>query len=276
MKRIRQPSLLEPQARVDLENPLVNKKYIFNANDDSCSWINYGAWMNARTLKISPSLTEQAYHDIRGDLLACRIAPGERLKISEMAGQRGVSPGAIREALARLSSDGLVLNEPQRGFRAAPISANELRDLTQVRITIEGLCLRRAIEVGDVTWEAKLVAAFHRLARTEMAEANDAKRLSDQWSEVHEDFHEALVSACDSPTLTQIRRQLYAQSERYRRLSIPLAESDRDLDGEHRGMLDAALGKDVDSAVLLMTHHLQKTTDILLAANQSHSWHNAD
>ncbi|WCE06230.1 GntR family transcriptional regulator [Pseudoxanthomonas sp. JBR18] len=225
--------------------------------------------MNARIARASSSLTEQAYQDLRADLLACRIAPGERLKISDMAVQRGVSLGAIREALARLSSDGLVINEPQRGFRAAPLSADQLRDLTEVRVHIEGMCLRRAIEIGDVAWESRLVAAFHRLVRTAKREPADPRRMNDLWSAVHEEFHEALVSACDSPTLNQIRRQLYAQSERYRRLSLPLAEFDRDLDGEHRAMLDAALGKRADEAVRLMSEHLEETTAILLSAGSS-------
>jgi DNA-binding GntR family transcriptional regulator len=64
----------------------------------------------------------------------------------------------------------------------------------------------------------------------------------------------------------QIRRQLYAQSERYRRLSLPLAETDRDLVHEHRAMLDAVLARDADLAVALMAGHLRQTTQILLSA----------
>src|ERR1700678_3888046 len=91
------------------------------------------------------SLTQAAYLRLRADLLACRIRPGERVKINDVCRQFAVSLGAVREALARLTSEGLVVAEPQRGFRAAPITADELRDLTMVRIEIEGLCLRRAV-----------------------------------------------------------------------------------------------------------------------------------
>src|SRR5580704_15575985 len=114
----------------------------------------------------SPNMTQGAYEGLRADLLACRILPGKKLKIQDLCDRFSVSLGAIREALSRLTSDGLVVSEPQRGFRAAPISVAELQDLTMVRIEIESLCLRRAIVVGTVDWESRLVAAFHRLSRT--------------------------------------------------------------------------------------------------------------
>ena len=180
--------------------------------------------MGTAVTRPSSSLTEEVYQRLRNDLLACRIAPGERLRIADLCEQLGVSLGAVREALSRLTSEGLVLNEPQKGFRAAPISANELRDLTEVRVDIEGLCLQRAIAHGDVRWEGEILGALHQLARTPQYAPDDNRRMNDAWSTMHSQFHEALISACDSPVLMQIRRQLYDQSERYRRLTAPLGK----------------------------------------------------
>jgi plasmid stability protein len=59
---------------------------------------------------------------------------------------------------------------------------------------------------------------------------------------------------------------LYAQSERYRRLSVPVAKHDRDLEAEHRGIMEAALARDANRAVQLLTEHLSATTRILLDA----------
>src|SRR5258708_11810091 len=112
----------------------------------------------------SANLTQAAYEGLRADLLACRILPGKKLKIQELCDRFSVSLGAIREALSRLTSEGLVVAEPQRGFRAAPISAADLRDLTMVRVEVESLCLKRAIEICDVNCESRLVAAFHLLS----------------------------------------------------------------------------------------------------------------
>lgn len=210
------------------------------------------------------SLTQAAYEHLRADLLACRLRPGVRLKISELCQSLSVSLSAVREALSRLTSEGLVVAEPQRGFRVASISVEELRDLTGVRAGIEGMCLERAIAVGDVTWEARLVASFHRLSRTPEREPGDMERMNEAWSAAHAAYHEALVAACDSPWLLRLRGILYAQSERYRRLSVPLAEGARDLDREHREIMEAALAHDAALAKALMTEHIERTTRVLL------------
>lgn len=212
------------------------------------------------------SLTQAAYERLRAELLSCRLVPGERLRINDLCEQLAVSLGAVREALSRLTSDGLVVAEPQRGFRVAPISALDLQDLTMVRTEIEGMCLRRAIERGDVAWESQVVSAYHRLSRTSERASSDSRRVSDDFARAHEAFHDALVAACDSPWLLRLRSQLYAQSERYRRLSLPLSRYRRDTNREHRELMDAAIERDAQRAAERMGEHIGTTTRILLDA----------
>lgn len=127
------------------------------------------------------NLTGTAYTTLRGDLLACRLRPDEKLNIAALAAQLGVSLGAVREALSRLTSEGLVTAEPNRGFRVAGVSEAELLDLTSTRIELESACLRRAIRAGGVEWEAGIVAAHHRLSRTPERIADDEARVSEDW-----------------------------------------------------------------------------------------------
>ncbi|MGA8938105.1 MAG: GntR family transcriptional regulator [Acidobacteriaceae bacterium] len=214
----------------------------------------------------SASMTQKAYEELRADLLACRIPPGSKLKIQELCEHFPASPGAIREALSRLTSEGLVVAEPQRGFRAAPISAADLVDLTMVRTEIESVCLRQAIANGDVSWEARLVAAAHRLARTPELAPEDPARSNDDWAAAHAAFHLALVEGCHSPWLLHLHTLLYAQSERYRRLSVPFAVSGRKVENEHQAIVAATLARDTETAVQLLAAHLQRTTHILLNA----------
>ena len=217
------------------------------------------------------SLTTNVYQSIRADILACRIPPGERIRINNKCDELGVSLGAVREALSRLTSEGLVVSEPQRGFKAAPISVQELLDLTEVRSEIEVMCLRRAFAAGGVEWESRLLAAEHRLSRTPMHAPGESQSVSDEWAAVHTEFHEALVSACDSPTLLQIRSQLYAKAERYRRLSVPLSRRDRDLVGEHEALTTAVLNHDVEAAVETIQMHIRETTQRLIAGLNNES-----
>ena len=93
---------------------------------------------------IRKSLTSTAYERLRRDLLNCVLRPGERLNINELCQTTGFNLSAIREAISKLTAEGLIVADEKRGFSVAPISVSELRDLTRVRAEIENLCLRRA------------------------------------------------------------------------------------------------------------------------------------
>jgi DNA-binding GntR family transcriptional regulator len=210
------------------------------------------------------TLTEDVYRRLRADLLACRLMPGQKLKIDELCERLGAGSSAVREALSRLAADGFVVVEPQRGFRVTPLSFDELRDLTNVRCRIEGLCIRDSIEHGDIDWETNLIAALHRLSRTPERVPSDPQRYSDPFAVAHTAFHHAVVAACASPWLLRLREQLFAQHERYRWISMPLAQVARDLEAEHSGIAKAAIARRADEAVERMTAHLQLTADLIL------------
>lgn len=209
------------------------------------------------------SLTMRAYAQLRDELITCQVAPGERLVITDICARLGVSLGAVREALARLTSDGLVVAEPNRGFRATPISSRELRDLTEARVEIEISCLRRSLAQGDLDWEARLVAAYHSLSRLHDRSLADASQTG-AVAKAHLDFHRVLVEGCDNQWLLRLRELLYAQSERYRFLVRSAWIQERDFNGEHHALMDAALARDVELAATLLAEHLTSATRILL------------
>jgi DNA-binding GntR family transcriptional regulator len=212
------------------------------------------------------SLTHDVYQRLRGDLLACRLMPGQKLKIEELCVRFGAGSSAVREALSRLAADGFVVIEPQRGFRVTPLSFAELRDLTNVRCEIEGLCIRDAIEHSGIDWETNLIAALHRLSKTPERDPQDPQRYNDAFAVAHTAFHQAVVAACTSPWLLRIRGQLFAQHERYRWMSGPLASVKRDLEAEHSGIAKAAIDRRADDAVGRMTAHLQLTAKVILTS----------
>jgi DNA-binding GntR family transcriptional regulator len=212
------------------------------------------------------TITQDVYQRLRADLLACRLMPGQKLKIEELCERLNAGSSAVREALSRLAADGFVLLEPQRGFRVTPLSIAELRDLTNVRCQIETLCLRDAIAHGDIDWETGVIAALHRMSRTPERAEDDPKRYSDAFAIAHTAFHQALVAACSSSWLLRLRSQLSAQQERYRWLSKPLARVERNLEAEHGGIASAAIARRTDEAVERLTAHLQLTAEIILTS----------
>lgn len=215
---------------------------------------------------------DQAYEALLAEILDCRLAPGAKITISEVAARLAFSPGAIREALSRLAAEKWTVATAQKGYSVTPVSADELRDLTRTRITIEQLCLRSAIAHGDVEWETAAVAAYHRLHRIPIRVTDGVSRVNPAWAAAHTIFHAALAAGCGSPWMLTLRAMLYAQSERYRHLSVALARENRDIDSEHERILSACLARDAESACSSIEDHFQRTSNILLTSPLLPHW----
>lgn len=210
------------------------------------------------------SQSSLAYETIRNDIIGGAHPPGKKLKIQDLANELKVAPGAVREALSRLVPEQLVISQDQRGFSVSPLSIEDLEDLTDLRCEIEAIALRRSLARGDVEWEARLIAAAHRLrAETQPAPGKGANLSA--WVVRHAEYHHALVSACGSERLLDLHKRLYDQSERYRILSA-FGEAKRDVIDEHQKLLDLALARDAERLVAEMTEHLRKTTNLIVAA----------
>lgn len=220
------------------------------------------------TLERAATQADQAYDALLAEILDCRLAPAAKVRINDVAERMNLSPGAVREALSRLSAEKWTVATAQKGYSVSPVSIEELRDLTRTRIAIEQMCLRSAIAHGDVEWETSIVGAFHRLRRIPMLMAVGNSRLSPAWAAAHTTFHTALAAGCDSPWMRTLRAMLYAQSERYRHLSVVLARENRDVGAEHAAILDACLARDGDLACTLIDEHLKRTADILVTSPQ--------
>lgn len=217
------------------------------------------------------TMTAQAYEQIRSDILSGRMKPNEKIKISDLVSKLGFSLGAVREALSRLSSEGLAVTETNKGFRVAPITEADLLDLTRTRILIETECLKNAIENGDLKWETGIVSTLFEVSRIPVYDPEDPEALNPEWVDAHQRFHQALVAACDSPWLLKIRDSLFAQSERYRSATASISRLQRDLNAEHKAIADAAIARDPKAAVEAMHAHLSHTRKILVDAHLAQS-----
>ena len=207
------------------------------------------------------SNTEGTYERLRADLLSCRLKPGERLSINKLCVEFAVSLGAVREALSRLTSEGLVVAQPQRGFRAAPISASELQNLTDALVDMETICIRRAFAQGDIAWEARVLSAYHQLSRAPTAPAD---AIDDPVAQAHCRFRDELVSACGNPQLLRLREMLIDQAERYRSLARKNHLNVRNAERQQRQLVDAVMARDVEKAVTLLTRHQRSLEQRLL------------
>lgn len=213
----------------------------------------------------APTRGEDVYIRLRGDILAGRLRPGSRLPFAELCSRYGTSVGVVREGLSRLIEQDLVVAEPQQGYRVKPVSAQDLRHLTDARVEIEALVLRSAIDSGDLTWESSVLAAHHVLARTPQQDPQDPQRMGEAWASAHADFHSVLLSGCPNPRLRAMALALRDSAELYRRWSVPVGhDTARDITSEHEALLRAALARDSPGATGVLSEHLQRTARVLL------------
>lgn len=210
-------------------------------------------------------LSERAFQLLRGKILRCEYDPGEKLKNEAMQRDLGLSSSPLREALNRLVAEGLVVSDERRGFSVAPVSVADLREVTRLRLMLDGEALAESIELGDDQWEANIVTAFHWLSRIEARHGDGPLTLDADWTLRHKDFHMALLAACTSRKLLKLSAALFDQSERYRRLSIRYRVEPRHKAAEHGEMMDVVLSRKKEQAVALLQDHISKTAENVAA-----------
>ena len=189
---------------------------------------------------------------MRGDLL-----PGSKLNLDRLRTAFGVSLSPLREALCRLENDGLVALIDQRGYRVTPVSASNLAEIIRLRVELEGLAVKEAIEHGDVAWEGRVLGSLHQLSRCKRGSRSAAEQ--EAWEIAHRAFHAELISACQMPLLRQFCATLHDQSDRYRRIFLKKHQPDRDVPAEHTAMAHAMVERRTRDATRILREHIERT-----------------
>lgn len=205
-----------------------------------------------------------AYERLRNDLLAGRLQPSRKLQMRFLMDAYATGQTPLREALNRLSAEGLVECREQRGFYVSGVSRAELAELTKTRCWVEGIALRESMRAATPAWEEALLVAHHRLGRTPRSLDPDRFEDNPDWEAVHRAFHRTLIAHCGSRPLVAFCRQLADRLYRYRQISIRKVFATRHVGDEHRQILEAVLGGDPDRACALLAEHYRKTADAIL------------
>lgn len=210
------------------------------------------------------TLAGDVFDAVRRSILAGRFGAGERLLPTPLAAEHGVSPGAMREALIRLSATRLVEVAPNRGFTVARVDERRLRDLLEMRVLNETAAVRLAVRRADRVWQASVVAAFDRLEPLAYRPGNEA------WFAAHRGFHERLVGGCGNPALAGVCDDLLQLGELHLRwLARASSTSDRrpgsrSHRAEHAGIVAAVLARDGGLAAARYESHLRLTVALAL------------
>lgn len=202
------------------------------------------------------TISSRVLADLRGAILRNELPPGAKINLDHLRERFDTSISPLREALARLTADGLVLFEDQRGFRVSPVSAAELDDILEMRAILEVAALREAVRHGTMDWESNIIRALHRLGRT--SSTDDA----DQWLTSHDAFHNALIAGTPRMMLRRTCAGLIDLSRRYRVLTGLVGDGE---DGPevHDVIAMAAVGRDTEEAAQRLTRHLAAERTLL-------------
>jgi DNA-binding GntR family transcriptional regulator len=210
------------------------------------------------------SVGEKTYRRIRADIVFGKLAPSAKLKLDRMREEYGASVSTLRELLNRLASEGLVVAEGQRGFEVAPVSAQNLRELADLRLLLETHALTQSFSAGDMDWEGRVVSAHHKLSATEKRQQAGDRADNETWKRYDFEFHHALISACGSETLLEAHAPVFDKYLRY--LMIAGIYRGEITAREHQTLLDCALGRDAATAIGVLKVHIEACVDFTLAS----------
>jgi DNA-binding GntR family transcriptional regulator len=203
------------------------------------------------------TLAEKAFSELHDAIVRGEVAPGERLRIEDLAELLEMSPMPIREALRRLDSAGLVEHVPHRGARVAELSLPDLREVYEARLALEPLAVTHGAE--------RFTSDDARAARESLERHVRAYRRNDvreAWS-AHTEFHFTLYRAAGSRWLIRLITPLWESSERYRLAWLPIQRNLDERLGEHERILDACVHRDGERAAVELHDHLARTANLV-------------
>lgn len=203
------------------------------------------------------------YEHLRSDIAHGVLEPGSKLRVEAICERYGVGVSPLREALSRLSAEGLVERSDLRGFSVAPLHWAELPILTHTRIQLESMALRESIDRRDAEMEDQLVLLIHRLSRTPRSLSTDSYVTNPAWELLHRDFHRTLLSRCPSRWLRSFCDKLAEESYRFRQVAAGKVFSKRGDHQEHVRIFEAVIDGRIEDAVQALEAHYTRTAEVV-------------
>jgi len=187
--------------------------------------------------------------------MALEITPGERISVDAVARQLGVSQTPIREAMARLESEGLVRKTPLVGYSATPrLSPTELADLYEMRLQLEPFATRKCAALMPQGVVAQLEALCGEMAALAGREGMVAYA---EFAQLDMAFHDQIAVSAGNTLVAEALGRLHVHVHLFRlqaQAGVPA-----DAAAEHEHVLRAIRARDGDSAEMAMRQHIERS-----------------
>lgn len=198
-------------------------------------------------------LSQRAYATLRSMAMTYGFQPGQRLNEGELARELDVSRTPLREAMHRLTSEGLLVLVRGRGFYARPLDVKEVFDLYEARRALEMATSRLACERADDSWLAAIDAYLEASVK-----AQESAPVG-QLLQFDEGFHERIAEITGNAELLRMLRNINARIHFFRWVDM---QGRRDkTQSEHRALVDAIRERDAERAANVMRIHITRRQD---------------
>lgn len=206
------------------------------------------------------------FRQIRQDIISGALPPGAKIRLEQAKERYSISISSLREILSRLTNENLVTAEGQRGFEVSPASKKELVELADLRIVLESHAIGLSFAAGDLEWEGRIVEAHYRLASAERKLLKGDVSRTVEWVRYDWEFHQAIVSACNSTTLMATLSSVFDRFLRYHMF----AESFRGkaVVDDHKLLFDMSIKRDVEGAKAVIRRHIQSGVEHVLQSGR--------
>ncbi|MCX7802011.1 MAG: GntR family transcriptional regulator [Meiothermus ruber] len=210
------------------------------------------------------SVREAAYSHLRGAILTGSLLPGARISEPGLAQELGISRTPVREALQRLAQEGLVELLPGKGARVRVLSAEEVREVYDVRALLEG-------EAAALAAQNATEAELDRLERLLQVLEALPKEAYAQQMQVDFDFHTALVEAAHNKTLARIYADLRSSLTLVRSFQQTQSQHPKTRQ-QHQAILAALKARNPAEAAEAARAHVRYFRDLVLQSLQAQAW----
>lgn len=209
-------------------------------------------------------LGARAYVELRDAIVRGELAPGEPLFEIHMAARLGMSRTPVREALKELAREGLVEVLPARGYLVPRRSLDDLRELFELRESLEGMAARyAALRASDIA-----LAQLQRLT-----ERYEREKSWEKWAAIGSDFHDAIIAAAGNERLKTLLRSLNSQIVMSRRSALRAdASRTQSAISEHRAIFEAIRARDAGRAQQIASEHVRRSYEATLNVYQDRSF----
>jgi DNA-binding GntR family transcriptional regulator len=201
---------------------------------------------------------QRAYDYVREQIINLAFKPGEYVTDVQIADALNISRTPVREAFQRLEKEGLLVNEARRGWRVYMLDLEDIHEIFELKITIEGMLIRKAAKCTDEHLRKDLADALNEMK--EAVKSDDAN----VWMQADIHLHNILFLMSNNERAEKIVCNLNDQWHRLRLAYDALIGRTHVSVGEHEAFIECVLAGDGEKAEELMRYHLTRVREDLM------------